>query len=232
MNKIINIIILLLLLPICVFSQSKFSTGVNINSQVSFLRITDSYASSGIGIEEKGRPGFGYSVGIQTQYELNENIFLRSGVNYQNRNHRHKIDGLKFGTDIGGTESNIQNDITISSIGIPVDFGYLIRSSNEKVNYQIGFGGILNVNVDTRTKAKAFISQIEEVELTEAENVVSESIYSLGVFGGIEIQLSNKLILGIEPNIRFTPDKFTLHLYNSEARNTIETGITLRIRMR
>ncbi|MCB9352917.1 MAG: outer membrane beta-barrel protein [Lewinellaceae bacterium] len=81
---------------------------------------------------KKGGIGVGYSIGIQAQYGLNEKIFLRSGINYQNRKNRHKIEGLRFGTDImNGTESSIQNDITITSIGIPVDFGYSIKSKSE-----------------------------------------------------------------------------------------------------
>ncbi|MCB9352918.1 MAG: hypothetical protein H6573_36350 [Lewinellaceae bacterium] len=73
--------------------------------------------------------------------------------------------------------------------------------------------------------------QIDDENLTQAENEVDESIYTIGIFGGVEMQLSDKMILGIEPNFRFTPNNFNLYLYNSEA-STFETGITLRIRMK
>jgi outer membrane protein with beta-barrel domain len=231
MKKQILIIAIILTLPILGFCQNKFSVGVNANSQISLMTIKNSQSASGI--EEKGKLGIGYSIGIQAQYGLNEKIFLRSGLNYQNRNNRHKIEGLKFGTDIlNGTESSIQNDITISSIGIPIDLGYLIKSKKGKINYFIGFGGLVNVSLETKTKAKILLEQIDDEDLTEAENEVEESFYSLGMFGGMEIKLSDKLILGIEPNIRFTPNRFTLYLYESGARTAIETGITIRFRMK
>ena len=230
MKKQIQIIIIALILPIVGFCQNKFSIGANVNSQISILTINDSQAANGI--DEKGGLGFGYSIGIQAQYGFNEKTFLRTGINYQNRVNRHKIEGLRFGTDIiNGTESSIQNDIEITSIGIPVDFGYSMKSKNEKINYLVGFGGVINVNLDTKTKAKILHEQIDDEELTQAENEVEESIFTIGVFGGMEINISERLVLGIEPNLRFTPNNFTLYLYDSEA-STFETGITLRIRMK
>ncbi|MCB9346413.1 MAG: outer membrane beta-barrel protein [Lewinellaceae bacterium] len=230
MKKQIQIIVIILILPIIGLCQNKFSFGANANTQISLITINDSQAASGI--DEKGGIGVGYSIGIQAQYGLNEKIFLRSGINYQNRKNRHKIEGLRFGTDImNGTESSIQNDITITSIGIPVDFGYSIKSKSEKINYVIGFGGVINVNSDSKTEAKVLHEQIDDENLTQAENEVDESIYTIGIFGGVEMQLSDKMILGIEPNFRFTPNNFNLYLYNSEA-STFETGITLRIRMK
>lgn len=231
MKNQIKIIVIILLSPVLGFSQNKFSVGANVNAETNVMKIEDS--QHGNGLEEKGGLGFGYSIGIQAQYRLSEKIFLRSGLDYQNRNHRHKIEGLKFGTDIlNGTESSIQNDIMISSIGIPIDFGYLIKSKKEKINYLIGFGGRVNVTLDTKTKTKILHEQIDDEELTQAENEIEVSIYSLGLFGGIEMQLGDKMVLGIEPNIRFTPNKFTLYLFNSDARTTIETGLTIRIRMK
>lgn len=228
--KTIQIITIAFLLPFLCYSQNKFSAGINANSGISFLQIKESQATSGI--NEKGGLGFGYSIGIQAQYKLSEKTFLRTGVNYQSSKNRHKIEGLRFVTDIiNGTESSIQNDIAISSIGIPLDFGYLIESKNEKINYLIGFGGIINLNLETTTKAKILHEQIDDENLTQAENEVDESIYSIGIFGGVELQLNDKIILGIEPNLRFTPNKFTLYLYESEARTAIETGITVRIRI-
>lgn len=230
MKRQIQIIVIALVLPIVGFCQNKFSIGANVNSQISILTINNSQSANGI--DEKGGLGLGYSIGIQTQYGFNEKTFLRSGINYQNRINRHKIKGLRFGTDIiNGTESSIQNDITITSIGIPVDFGYSVKSKKEKINYLIGIGGLININLETKTKAIILHEQIADEELSQAENEVDESIFTIGIFGGMEIKISEKMVLGIEPNLRFTPNNFTLYFYDSEA-NTFETGITLRIRMK
>lgn len=221
----IQIIIFILTLPMVGLCQNKFSVGVNVNSQISILTIKDSNAPSGI--DEKAGLGIGYSLGLQAQYNINEKLFLLSGIHYQNRINRHKIGGIRYPSGI----ASIQNDITIISIGIPVDFGYSIKSKNQKINYVIGLGGLMNVPVDTKTETKVLHEQMDDEKLTQAENIVNESVFTLGIFGGIEININEKTVLGIEPNVRFTPNKFFLYLYDSKA-STIETGITLRTKIK
>lgn len=228
MRHQIQIIATFLLLPMLGISQNKFSFGVNANAQLSFLAINKYQSPSRL--EEKAGLGLGYSAGIQAQYNLSKKVFIRSGINYLTRNHRHKIENLIFETDIlNGTESSIRNDISISSIGIPLDFGYRIKSKKEKINYLIGIGGQIHVNVDTHSKAKIIHDVIADEELSTTQNKIEESSYSVGIFSGVEIQLSDKLMLGIEPNICLTPNQFTLLLFNSEAKTAFETGLTLRI---
>jgi opacity protein-like surface antigen len=231
MKHQIQIITTILLLPILGISQNKFSFGINANAQLSFLDIKAYKSISGF--EAKGGVGLGYSAGIQAQYDLSKKVFVRSGLNYLTRNLRQKIEGLRFETDIlNGTESSIQNNASISSIGIPLDFGYRIQSKKEKINYLIGIGGQLNVNVDTYSEAKILHDLIPDEDLSTTQNKIEKSAYSVGIFGGVEIQLSDKFILGIEPNVCLTPNQFTLILFNSEARSAFETGLTIRIRMR
>ncbi len=230
MKKHIRIISIMLIFPIMGFSQNKISLGANVNTPISLMTIKAPQTAGGIG--EKGGIGIGYSLGIQAQYDLNPKVFLRSGINYQNIKNRHKIEGLKFETDIlNDTESSIQNDIIITSIGIPVDLGYTINSKNKKINYMIGFGSILNVNLGTKTKAKILHEQMDDEELTQVENEVDESIFTIGMFAGLEIKLGEKMVLGIEPNLRFTPNNFKLYFFDSDA-SAIVTGITLRVRMK
>jgi hypothetical protein len=171
MKRQIQIIIFILTLPMVGLCQKKFSVGANVNSQISILTIKDSNAPSGI--NEKAGLGIGYSLGLQAQYNINEKLFLRSGIQYQNRINRHKIGGLRYPSGI----ASIQNDITIISMGIPFDFGYSIKSKNEKMNYVIGLGGVINVPVDTKTEAKVLHEQMEVKKLTQAENIVDESVY-------------------------------------------------------
>jgi hypothetical protein len=162
---------------------------------------------------------------------LTEKWFLRGGVNYQDRKYLLSTKGLIFETDIiNGTKSSLQNDVKITSIGIPIDFGYLIQSKNQKINYLIGLGGVINMLLDSKTKAILLHDQIEDEALTEDKNEVNKSTFTIGVFGGIEMKISPKLVLGIEPNFRLTPNIFTSYLFDSKA-SAFETGVTLRIRM-
>lgn len=231
MNKQIQLVAILLILPIIGFAQNKFSFGVNVNAQASLMKITDSKALPGL--YEKSGVAPGYSIGTQIQYYLNQKIFLRSGIGYQSRRSRHKIEGLKLGTDLmNGTVSTLQNDVIINSIGVPIEIACLIGTKNEKLKYLVGWGGTFNLNTGTKTKAKILHDKIDDEELTSVSNEVDASIFSIGIFGGVDMQLSDRLVLGIEPNFRFTPNKFILFIYRSEAKSTMETGITLRLRMK
>lgn len=230
MKTQVQLLAILCMLPFSGFAQNRFSVGLNGGAGVNFLAISNSSATSGI--EERGEMGLGYSIGIQNQYGFENSTFLRAGVHYQRSTFRHRMDGLRYETDIiNGTTSSIHNNIIVSALGIPVDFGYAIRTKNEKVQYLIGFGGMINVALDNQTKASVFYGQVEEEALTLAENKADVSIYSLGIFGGVEVQVAKKIILGIEPTFRFTPNRFTLFLFNSEGTSSFEAGLTLRIRL-
>lgn len=232
MKKQVQILLIILTIPVLGLCQDKFSAGANFSTMASKLVMVNSNAPD-VGISEKGSYGIGYSFGIQAQYKLNEKLFLRTGMQYQNQRYRHQIDGMRFPTDIvNETESSIRNDIAVSSIGIPVDFGYRIRTGNEKISYLIGLGGVGNIALNTKTKAKVIHEQMDDEELKEAENQANQALISVGVFGGMEIELTDKLILGIEPNIRYAPNMFTLYLFDSEAETVLEAGLTLRIRMK
>ncbi len=223
----LQVITLVLSFPVMMFGQNKFSVGLNLNSEITNMKIDN--ANSATGIREKGAIGYGLAVGLQIQYQLNSKLFARSGAQYQHLTHRHKIEGLRFSTDINGTESYIRNDITLSSVGIPLDIGYRINPDKGPIRYLVGLGALANINVNTKSKATVFYGNSENDELTDVENQVDESPFSIGVFAGIEFGISDKLIMGIEPNVRITPNKFTLYLYDSTAKTTLETGLTMRI---
>lgn len=233
---IVKIIPFFLLIPFFGFGQSKFSFGVNAGAEISKLIIEDRAISSSI--DQKGGIGFGYSLGLQTQYALNEKTFLRAGFNFQNQRYQQKITGLRFASDINlldpmnTTESRIENNMDVSSISIPVDLGFRFKSKkNEKLNFLFGFGGIFHVNLDTDDEVTIFYGTGENELVMNPESSIDESIFSLGIFGGIETLLNEKLILGIEPNFRFTPHSFELYFFDSDAF-ALETGITFRISMR
>lgn len=219
MKRSIQIITIFLILPIIGFSQNKFSLGANLNTEINSLKIIDSET-------EKGGIGVGYSIGIQAQYGLNEKTFLRSGINYQNDNYSYSRGALRWSS--GDITPATQNDITIKSIGIPVDFGYTIKSKNQKINYFIGFGGLINLNLDDKTETQSIGEQDLHPFLSIREREINKSSYSIGAFIGIEIKFGENMILGIEPNFRYGSNIFTPLEFKSRL---IESGFTIRIRM-
>ena len=60
----------------------------------------------------------------------------------------------------------------------------------------------------------------------------TQNKFSVGIFTGIKIQLGEKAILGIEPNIKYTPNDFSLILYASPAKTAVEARLTVSVRMK
>lgn len=234
MKKQIKIFIVLTILPIILLGQNKFSVGLNVSSELSFMKIEESRAEEfNNGIYEEGGVGVGYFGGIQIQYNLKNQFFLRSGLSYAKSSYQHKIKGLLFGTDIqNGTTSSIVNDITISLIRIPVDLGYKIMTKRGKINFLAGIGGAINIKIGEKSEGQVLHDIIEDEKLTEVENKIDESLLSGKIFCGVEFSVNEKIALGIEPHLKYTPNDFTLYLYDSKSKTSMEVGLTIRLRMK
>ena len=81
------LIYVILWIPIAMFGQDRFLIGINVNPLLSTTKMENVQSPSGF--QESGGIGLGYSYGIQVQYGLNKNFFLRSGINYQKTKNRH-----------------------------------------------------------------------------------------------------------------------------------------------
>ena len=228
MKKRFQIIALLLVLPLWSFSQKKLSIGVNTNAMVSFMRVTTQFPDKAM---ENGELGFGYSFGFHFHYLIYEEAFLRTGLDYQKRNSRYKYDGPVYnGNSFLVPDGILQFDFDLSSIGIPIEFGYKLKSKKEQINYIVGFGTVLNLKLKTKTKVVLVQGQTDSGFISFGRMQADESLVTVGIFGGIEIVMNKKLRLTIEPNIRFTPNDFDLGLYESDAWTSMEAGLTLRVR--
>lgn len=217
---------LLMLTPFLLPAQNKISVGFNFNQEINKLRITDSKAPEGI--SESGEVNYNYAVGIQIEYKVNEKLFLRSGAAYQHASYQHNIEVLGSNSNIfNGQGSRFENYISVTTIGIPIELGYRIASSNPKITFVVGAGGIINIPIDKKSNGVLYDP---EESLAESENGFSTSLFTLGIFGGVEFRVSEHLYLGLEPNLRFTPQRFELYKYNSEAKSLIEVGYTARLR--
>jgi len=146
MKKNIQTLIIILIIPLVGFSQNKFSFGVNTNVEIGFTSIEKSDLFSQF--DESLSNIITYSAGLQAQYNFNNNTFVRSGVNFINKDISYTVDGFLFGTGITDTTTNssrIDNDINIKSIAIPVDYGIMLNPNNEKVNFIVGIGVLYQI---------------------------------------------------------------------------------------
>lgn len=222
-----QLLIAFLFFPSIIFGQNKFSYGVNVSSIVSFVENYE--ASRPTSTTEEGLNGLGYSGGMTIQYDLNSQLFIRSGLLFQNTHHKTRIGGLRFPSDV---TNGIKYDHSILSIGIPIEFGIKFPIKKEKINFLIGTSNTLNVILKSNSSGKIEHDQSEDQILTMVENEITASSYSLGVFTGLEFSIREKFILGFEPNIKLTHNKFVNSLFLSKSKTLFETGLRLRFRLK
>lgn len=215
-------------------AQQRFSVGIAFASQLSRMKITQSnILGPKTSIYDKGGIAPGFSIGAQVEYNLNGDCFVRSGLSYEKAVHRYLVKGLIFETDlINGTESTQVNNSSIYSIDIPLDFGYRINTSREGLNILIGVGGIMHFITDTRSSGYIKQNVIEDEPLLAVNNQISPASYSAVFFGGVEYAISTRLMFGFEPFLKYTPNKFILDIYRSEAESAIQLGLTARLKIR
>lgn len=216
----------------CQDKQNKFSFGLNINTELSFMNSPETVILLPSDISESGDVGLGYAIGGEIEYKLNQSLFLRTGVNFERSQHRNKYENFLFETDIiDGTTSTLVNTLQITSIGIPLDFGYRFGTSKDKINFLLGLGTMLNIINNTESNATVIRDNAEDEKLQATYAAIDPSKFSALVFGGVEFRLKGNLLLGIESYFKYTPNTFDLFLYQSTAKTKFETGLTLKFKL-
>ena len=226
-----HILFLSLLLPIVAFGQGKLSIGFTLNASFSQMKIDTPGFRTG-DTNEYGSVGTGYAAGLQIQYKLTKLFLVESGIVYQNMKHRHRVDGLRFPNGFNVKIGNIQNDIILSSIGIPMKLGRYLNREGGKTNYYAGVFGMINLYLNKSSEAVLIFESTNETDVINSVNQIDGSFYSLGLFGGFDTKIGEKFFLGAELNLRYTPNRFVLSIYQSTASTLLEAGITFKIGMR
>lgn len=215
-------------------AQHRFSAGIVFSSQLSQMKITHSntvFLKNSI--YDQGGVAPGFSVGAQVEYSLNSDFFIRSGLAFEKAADKYLIKGLVFPTDLmNGTKSSGVNNSYIYAVDIPLDFGYRIATSRKNLNILIGVGGI--AHIVTGTEASGYFKHdiIANERRTSIDNQISPASFSAVFFGGVEYTISQRLVFGIEPFLKYTPNKYVLDIYKSEAETSIQFGLSARLKIR
>jgi len=214
--KVIIAFLFISLFPLSLlFGQKKVTYSIFFTPEFSFMKITKP-ESINFGIvrgnplptEPIGGIGFGYAIGGALDFRIKSSFFLRTGFQYEISKHEFNVE------QAFGSPFEAENTATINSIGIP--FSLVKRTkSNESL---ISLGILVNVILDEKTSSNGF-------------NNINPAKFS-GIFSWeIEKSLSDKLLVGIEPFVRYTPNRFTIFGNLAESKTNFETGIALRVKL-
>ena len=130
MREQILVLILLLNFPVIGLCQSRFSFGGSFNYGNNHIVVNESQLP--FGVKNKSEFGPSYSIGFDTRVSLSKTWFTRTGLHYINRNYQPILEGIDFAL-VGpfSMESSIKDEIIISSIGIPIDLGFILKEGKK-----------------------------------------------------------------------------------------------------
>lgn len=173
-----------------------------------------------------------YAAGLQLSYELSRGYFLRTGLGYRYSQLRHRIEGLRFGSDILlGTESKIFNDLQLQALSVPLEIYRRRHGLGKRYAFHWGAGGQVHRQVQANWDTRVIYQNFPAEPIKEANNRLEPWSFSAGIFTGLEYFIGNTLILGIEPHVRITFMDYQLFLYDSYINRVAEGGIRLRLRL-
>jgi len=173
-----------------------------------------------------------YAGGLQLSYELSRGYFLRTGLGYRYSRLRHRIEGLRFGSDILlGTESKIFNDLQLHALSLPLEVYRRQHRLGKRYAFHWGAGGQVHRQLRADWDTRVIYQNFPAEPIKEANNRLQPWSFSAGVFTGLEYFLGNALILGIEPHLRITFMDYQLFLYDSRINRVVEGGVRLRLQL-
>ena len=222
--------ILFFLLPALCFGQSKFTVGINFGGKLGKIKLSEQANSS---ISQSSKIKAGYSLGVYVSYPLTEKIFIRSGFGYENSRFDFQTEGVLWGNCIdealaaGETpkETNYYDDISIKSVIVPIDFGYVVweKEGGEKLYFGIGgqYNGVLKTSLKQLAAKEGTATNQETFDYE-----MNASPFSGKLFLGFQYPYS-KYQIYIEPSVKFTPNEFTL-FFLTEGSSLIEPGLQIR----
>lgn len=182
------------------------------------------------GITEKAGPSWNFATGLLIKYQAGKRVFLRSGANIQLQKHLYRLENLKFATDlINGTESQQDRKFSNWSLGIPMDIGFLIAPSSNKLQFYFGMGGQLQIPVSARYQNTVYHELIPDETLSNESMKLKQSTISFGVFGGMSWLLGSKMSLSIEPYARYSPDTYYYNATSARSKRQLEGGLRLLV---
>ena len=228
-----HLLLFSLFLCISLSAQSPLSFGAHLGVQGSALSLGDNFSQTVSSTEENGHFALGYGAGLDIRYELSERLFLRSGLAYQHRRNRYVLSGLRFGTDFDNPAgTDLRNDIIINSAGVPLEFGMVLPSAKDRRHFTVGGGLYFNYELSSRGEAYIMWQDVEPQRLEDPVTEITVAGYSFGLFGGIEVLTGKRTWISVEPNIRYTPNRFSGFIFSdTEGRTGYEAGVMVRVRL-
>jgi len=229
MEKIYLIIALMFISNSVIYPQDALTFGVKIQSEFNKLSIEQNESSNVPGgITEEGAIAAGFSIGGLLEWQLNDNLFIRTGMDLDQANFKRTTLGFRFGPPSDEPQTYI-NRYRFYSLEIPISIGVRLESK-EKVRYNVGLGGSGIKPLAQHGRSKVVIDSESEKFGQKGDIDQKLNPFALMFFGGIEYQLNNGFVIGLDPHIKLSPNRLDFVLFQTEGISRYTIGITTNLK--
>lgn len=220
----------MIVLPILLSAQS-FSGGPVVGAIWGLTSIDDIKSPAVDNVLESVTTANEFLLGGQVRYDFKQPLFVRTGIIYKQSSFEHQITGLIFGNDIAnGTTSTLNNKVSMTMLSLPFEIGGRSEIVEDQLYILLGAGAWVNMLLYDETEA-SLLNDGRAIAYEATINEVDAATLSGTVFLGVEMALSKRTFLGVEPYLRYTPNTFKLVVYESVAKTNVEVGVTARLRI-
>ena len=214
-------------------SQENFSYGIKASGQFSNTILREDVTNGFFA--EQGKVGLGYSFGLNFRRYYGDDVYISLGASYRKLNHKIRVDNFLFdfgnGVTSGLEVSQIESTFEFTSYEVPFVLGIWNAFPNDKYRYLFGATLIYREVIELQ-EIHSMTGPVEnEPHFREFAEVEKAGIFSLGILGGIDCHLNDKVYLSLQANINFTPNQFR-NTFGSTYTTFFEGNLSLSLMMK
>ena len=160
-------------------------------------------------------------------------MFLRSGIAVDKSSFLYWLQGMRIGTDMdNGATSRIGTITDITSVGVPLEFGYSHVNGGDRLSLDVG-GGVLLFHWAEYRSVELIEHQGETLVLDPYRPDRAAVQISYSLFTGLAYRVGKRTSVSLEPRFEYAPRQFPESPYlHEDHRSVAAVRAMLRVGLR
>lgn len=211
-----QLLIILILLPLTIFSQStdpignsRFFIGATFSPNYAYRNltqidktITDDQWNDAKSVEDSIYiPKFGYTTGVAFGYQINKKLSIETGFQYSNKGYR--TISIETVYDFSKPPEKARNILNFHYLGIPLKAN--LTFFDKKFQLLVGLGATLDILVKTTAKTIPDNPTSEfPIKTTDIDYAYNKTNLSPTASIGLKYNITDRMSLRAEPTFRYS----------------------------
>ena len=212
-------------------AQDKYSVEVAGGRQLTLTHARNIEADDP-SIYHRGEERGGWSATLYLRRNFGK-MFLRSGVAVDKSSFLYWLEGMRIGTDMDiGTTSRIGTITDITTVGVPLEFGYSHVNGGDRLSLDVGGGALLFHWAEYRS-VEVIEHQVETLVLDPYRPDRNAVQISYTFFTGLAYRVGGRTSVSLAPRFEYAPRQFPESPYLHEGhRDVAAVRAMLRVGLR